>query len=310
MERQAHRRPSSSADAQAAIDGHDAASALRRLADHGATGRQAVLFYEESDLVIPAVQLPAFRLPRLAEQLHRANGARARGEVVRNALRDLGFEWMVYGSIAVERRQLHPRAFLASYANPTLLHRYFSRRHHEVDLFYQGTTETSLPIAWTVDELAAHRTMRSDRARAYLDDLRASGVGSGVSFDVPGPRRQNERYLVSLLSSDPRAEWLSDQVLQGAFTLACCMHELLSRHALIRPAVSAARQALSARQIEILDLLAKGHSDRGIAEQLGLSAYAIDYHMRQLRRHFGVRNRVQLVNAAAAASIWPSRPVA
>ena len=37
---------------------------------------------------------------------------------------------------------------------------------------------------------------------------------------------------------------------------------------------------------------------RYVAHERQLSPHTVDYHMRQLRRRFAVRNRVQLVNAA------------
>lgn len=310
MELRVHRRPSTPAteDTPAAEAGATPASLLK-LSGQSWVGRQSVLLYEESDLVFPEPRARAFRGHSLAASLERAPTAEARGEVIRQALRALGFDWMVYGSVSLERQALHPRAYLCSYANRTLLQRYFGRRHHEVDPFLQDETQAALPAVWTVDELRTFRPMRSERGRAYVDDLASSGVGCGVSFDVPGAARPNERCVFTLLSGDADPAWLDDGVLEGAVALAACLHHRLSRDAMIRPSLVAPKSALSPRQLEILELLAKGNSDRRIAEQLGLSAYAIDYHMRQLRRHFGVRNRIQLVNAAAAASVWPVRPL-
>ena len=79
--------------------------------------------------------------------------------------------------------------------------------------------------------------------------------------------------------------------------LGLCVHELLSLH--LRVAEDAPSVApLSAVQQEILRCLALGQSDKEIAYRLQLSAHTVDYHMRQLRKRFGVRNRVQLMQAA------------
>lgn len=274
---------------------------------HGGGSKVTVLLYEESDLVYRPQKPPTFRGHSLARLLQRSSGARDRSEAIWQALRALGFDWMVYGTVLRVRQNLQPRAFLSSYANRALLLRYFSRRHHEVDPFFQGTVGAELPIAWTLEELAAYAPLMSQRGREYLSDVQDCGVGSGVSFDVPGSSRANERQIFSLLSRDPRGRWVNDGVLEGALSLASCLHTRLSKDAHIRPQLAAPRQSLSARQLQILELLARGDSDRRIAEQLGLSAFTIDYHMRQLRSHFGVHNRVQLINAAGVASIWPAR---
>jgi len=289
------------------IEGDEAVdSGFGKLNERNAPGRQAVFLYEEQDLSIAPVHDVPFRQPSLLMKLQAMSHADDRVRVVRHVLGGLGFEWMVYGTVARERQSLYPRAFLATYANRSLLHRYFSRRHHDVDPFFQGDTSTTLPNAWTVDELAEHRSLRNRRGMAYLADLTKSGVVSGLSFDVPGSHQHNERAIISLLSCRRGADAIDDRVMQGALSLACCMHHLLAYRALVRRRTTpSSRQILSPRQLEILDLLALGNSDRRIAEQLGLTGYAIDYHMRQLRRHFGVQNRLQLINAASAAAICP-----
>jgi DNA-binding CsgD family transcriptional regulator len=55
---------------------------------------------------------------------------------------------------------------------------------------------------------------------------------------------------------------------------------------------------MSDRQQSILVQLLQGRSDKEIAYRLELSAHTVDYHMRQLRRRFAARNRVQIVSAA------------
>ena len=58
-----------------------------------------------------------------------------------------------------------------------------------------------------------------------------------------------------------------------------------------------AASLLPTTQQYILQHLLQGRSDKEIANRLDLSAHTVDYHMRQLRRRFAARNRVQLVNA-------------
>ncbi len=60
-------------------------------------------------------------------------------------------------------------------------------------------------------------------------------------------------------------------------------------------------------QRDILACLAQGLSDKEIARRMDMSIFNVDYHMRRLRSHFGVRNRVQL--AAAAALLRPAAPL-
>jgi DNA-binding CsgD family transcriptional regulator len=55
---------------------------------------------------------------------------------------------------------------------------------------------------------------------------------------------------------------------------------------------------LSDLQRRILNFTASGLSDRAIAQQLNMSRSNVDYHMRQIRKKYGVLNRVQLAYLA------------
>jgi DNA-binding NarL/FixJ family response regulator len=48
---------------------------------------------------------------------------------------------------------------------------------------------------------------------------------------------------------------------------------------------------LSSREREVLDGLLSGHSNRQIADRIGLSEVTIKYHLKSLRSKLGARNR-------------------
>jgi DNA-binding NarL/FixJ family response regulator len=55
---------------------------------------------------------------------------------------------------------------------------------------------------------------------------------------------------------------------------------------------------LSSREREVLQLVAEGHSNQGIAEQLHLSEATVDTHRRNLMRKLGVRGVAELTRLA------------
>jgi len=57
-------------------------------------------------------------------------------------------------------------------------------------------------------------------------------------------------------------------------------------------------ETLTAREIEVLRLLAKGYTNRQIAEQLGISPRTAEGHRANLSGKLGVRSRVELVEYA------------
>jgi DNA-binding NarL/FixJ family response regulator len=67
------------------------------------------------------------------------------------------------------------------------------------------------------------------------------------------------------------------------------------------PPSAAAAPRLTARQAEVLDLIAGGHANKEIAHRLGTSEGTIKAHVAAIMRQYGVRNRVQLLLAAERA---------
>ena len=64
------------------------------------------------------------------------------------------------------------------------------------------------------------------------------------------------------------------------------------------PAPAPAPPVLSSTQQEVLRCVVRGMADKEISAQLKLSPHTVDYHLRQLRKRFGARNRVQLLLAS------------
>ncbi|MGP4952564.1 response regulator transcription factor [Psychrobacter sp. T6-1] len=65
--------------------------------------------------------------------------------------------------------------------------------------------------------------------------------------------------------------------------------------------VTQAKPILSTRMLEVLALMAEGHSNKYIAEKLVLSENTIRNHAAALMEHFGVNNRTKMILAAQQA---------
>lgn len=57
-------------------------------------------------------------------------------------------------------------------------------------------------------------------------------------------------------------------------------------------------EALTARESEVLDLLAQGLSNRGIAARLGISGHTVKFHLASIFGKLGVRTRTSAVRRA------------
>jgi DNA-binding CsgD family transcriptional regulator len=239
--------------------------------------------------------------PRLLPMLLACETASQRESLVRGSLADAGFDWMAYCVMSGHGNLSAPKSSFTTYGNPGWNHRYFDERHYEVDFRHSEAPLSGLPVVWDVDDFKPSRRGRAPslRERRFFEDLRDSGIGSGVFFQLPSATRPEERIVISLTSAAPDCSWIGERVLGRALSLGLCVHELLSHHMRTIDDGFDRSSRLSAFQIGIIECLRRGQSDKEIARALNMSTHAIDYHMRQLRRRFSARNRVQLVAAAA-----------
>ncbi|MDR4459984.1 MAG: response regulator transcription factor [Nitrospirales bacterium] len=81
-----------------------------------------------------------------------------------------------------------------------------------------------------------------------------------------------------------------------------------SPEALLEP--NSEGQSLTARQKEILSLVAQGFTNREIGEQLDISVRTVEVHRFNLMRRLRVRNVAQLLRQAIALRIIPQGPTA
>jgi DNA-binding CsgD family transcriptional regulator len=262
--------------------------------------------YGEADLVpLPAPQRGG--VPRLVNELLAAGSARQREAVVRARLQAMGFEWMGYGCAGAGTV---PQAYLTTYMHAAWAERYFERRYDEVDPRLLAPPRSSLPLVWDLQDIEANLAARPAlaRARRFADDLAASGIGSGIFLRIASVA--GGQAVVSLMCGTPDRRWIGDRVLGEALTFGLSLHEFMSQHVRLpqgpaAPAQAAERPAaagnLPAIRQALLHLVVRGLTDKEIADRLQVSLHTVDYHLRQLRQRFGVRNRVQLANAAAQA---------
>jgi DNA-binding NarL/FixJ family response regulator len=66
-------------------------------------------------------------------------------------------------------------------------------------------------------------------------------------------------------------------------------------------------QKLTARQVEVLALVAEGHRTRDIATRLGLSVKTIESHRGEIMKRLNVHDVVSLTRYAIRVGLIPSR---
>jgi DNA-binding CsgD family transcriptional regulator len=260
----------------------------------------SVLLHPEPAVLKPPPPCPGGRRPALLEALLRADTSALREDIVRRWITARGFDWLGSGRALASGGRLLPVSFCTSYADPEWVRRYFDQHHHEVDPRLRAVLDSNLPVIWTLQTLAEVESppLLQGRQRRFVEELGRSGAASGVMLALPAaPGLQ--RYFVSLASRREGTAWIDEDVVGRILTL----YEVHMRYAETpRPTRLADTPGLTSVQREILARVAHGLPDKQIASQLDMTLHNVDYHMRRLRRHFGVRNRVQLSKVAIAGT--------
>jgi len=258
-----------------------------------------VLLFDAPPVVSPMPRPVGLAPPSLLARLLDTQSGVQRHQIVDDVLHDIGFDGLTYGRMSMVRGEPVPTAFCVSHGDGDWVRRYFARRYHNVDPRLQSALRSTLPYRWNSKSLLRSTTAgrKGENVRMFLDALRDGGMRSGIMFAMLGPR-SDERSIISLSSRTSDSTLDCDALIARTLMLCMCLHEFYCRYAQWPQEEAPPPRKLSARQDQILQSLARGLTDREIAEALALSMHGVDYHLRRLRECFNARNRVELVQAA------------
>lgn len=222
----------------------------------------------------------------LQQLLAAEDDAAAHRDTVLSLVRANGFDAMGYGRLRGDNRGAWSWHAQACYGEAT----FAPVEDVASDVRLGPALRSCLPVFW------------SD------DDVRGTHP-SGATLALAGPGA-GERSVVVLLSRRRHSgRDIDDAAFGRVLVLGLGVHDHHTRHRTTvadrRPA-SPALTDLSERQQDVLRCLAGGLADKQIADRLDMSLHAVDYHMRQLRKRFGARNRVQLTQLSPAVVATPA----
>jgi DNA-binding CsgD family transcriptional regulator len=213
-------------------------------------------------------------------------------------IKALGFEWMEYIRLSRIGDRFHMRDFVQVYAPRQWVRRYLEAGYVEIDPRVQIACRKETPLVWDLPLLAEGRPIHpvNRRCKEFLKAADAAGVRSGVVFGVADANGIDHAVL-SFYSTKESRIWIADNTVGQCYAAGLRWHSLLGTVANTVRTVSPDVE-LSDIQRSALELMINGMSSREIGEALNTSVQNVDYHIRELRRKFGARNRVQLAYAA------------
>ena len=158
--------------------------------------------------------------------------------------------------------------------------------------------DLSLPEMDGIAAITSIRTNRPDQKvlaltmhdqAIYLEKALAAGASGFVL------KRAADIELIAGLRAIERGEFYVDPALQSYLVRKAALGERDDS-----PEKGRARQDLTPREIEILRLVAMGHSNKEIAEKLAISVKTVENHKTKIKERLRVQTRSDLVRYAMA----------
>jgi DNA-binding CsgD family transcriptional regulator len=246
--------------------------------------------------------------PAILADLQAAASEGERQRMVAAMVHALGFDWLACMRMDPAEPRPGLRWLSATQAGPSWVQRYIEQQYGRVDPRLRIARESGRPVVWTVQELQAGVAGAPPRSaeRRFVDELRGTGVRCGVMVATTD-REDGCTYVASLLSHTAPGPWLGEGIVTRVLALAACLYALRRGARSATAGADVMELGLSSAQREVLARLTHGWSDKQIADDIGTTTHAVDYHLRRLRKKFGVRNRLQLVQAALHSDLAPLR---
>jgi len=113
-------------------------------------------------------------------------------------------------------------------------------------------------------------------------------------------------YLIKSIDADEFLDLLSGLAHGEAAVTGRTAARLMAKLAENRLPVKPVSENLTARELELLELVGEGFSNRAISEQLTISTNTVKYHLKNIFQKLGAQNRAEAVANAIRAGILSS----
>lgn len=231
---------------------------------------------------------------RFARELSALRTGRQRARALSMALSLLGFDSLAHLTLLRSGKRTIAAYMPMHYMQTAYWNRYVGERHDEVDPCAIAAHENAKPFVWSLAGLHALACSADDgpRKQDLFKNMARQAMKSGVTFRISS-RLHDVDSILHFTSSNSSSNWITPSIISIAVTLGFGIHEILSEF--ITHKIKARLIGdLSDMQYAILASLATGMSDKEIAMKLNTTHHNIDYHLRELRKHYGAINRTQL----------------
>lgn len=233
------------------------------------------------------------RLSAIIAGIHSAQNGQALKVSVLNGLAAFGFDNFIMGLNARDKHELVLDPVFTTWPD-SIAREYEQLNFIECDPIVEHFIRTGQPIAGR----SRVSPLRADAlGRRYLDYLDATPLAAGVVIRLPSTSGRLSGIAASsslgcgdFTEAVPLVSVIARVAMMKAESLGLCADDAQAR------LVDA---DLSAHQIEILHWAGQGKSNAVIAEIIGQSKRAIDYHVGEILRKLKVSSRSQAIALAS-----------
>ena len=113
-------------------------------------------------------------------------------------------------------------------------------------------------------------------------------------------------YLVKSINADEFLDLLSGLEAGKAAVTGHTAARLMAKLAENRLAMKTVTEDLTARELELLELVGEGFSNRAISDRLSISTNTVKYHLKNIFQKLGAQNRAEAVANAIRAGVLSS----
>ncbi|MGU7772996.1 helix-turn-helix transcriptional regulator [Burkholderia sp. MR1-5-21] len=242
--------------------------------------------------------------PRLgvADTLALAQSTAERNRIVTSLLHLTGFSTFAYFALEFAHERVESLYLHEAFTPSTYRGDYVRHSHHDIDPRTLGARVCNMPIVWDLQQLRRHHSPRDggvyetqDTPAAldgFLQTMQDDGMCSGIMYAMAVPGTRLHAFM-SFTAPRRTREWITQATVEQALSIGLSVHKFASPQ-LIATSRERAVNGLTPFEQELLLGIAEGASDKEIGRRLDTSAHNVDYHLRKLRKRFGVANRIQL----------------
>lgn len=184
-----------------------------------------------------------------------------------------------------------------AYVSPELAswHQHFIASHYEdVDRTLQLAKKVAEPIVW--DVYKQQEEAKNPKEIRLREESIEYGIHKGILIPVHGP---GDEFAVLVAHQRKGEEWI-DKYPQYIHLCFLAAYYYYAKLVYLLPTEPIAKEKfkLTKRELQCLELSAKGYLARDIAKKLDITERTANYHIQNMNKKMGVSNKYQAINRA------------